>query len=1532
VPFEITYTIRWPPSVPSLRAGETLTKQKRGLPNIVDQASARVVFDRSVVAGGAPLVKLYDPLSERRERLDSLPGEADFSTLPFHLRSRLSYDGISRLLGFKGVLDTTSSVGEPLLLPNVMSKADWLAVRGLSTDAAFRGAVDRLYVKTRNPAGIQLSQSMVPNPYFPASRYPTYSGPDYDLDQWGGDAVANPAVDPSSPLLGLEINAAEEAVPAQHRGVPMALTAGAAGATGFVTVIFNDDPSLDPLPVSASVLRVACPVYAGEVKVIESDNVFDEKLTLRHSGDFGGDPDKFEFEWWYMPDTTGTPPVTLPPGNGWLRFGGDPLGQVSITIGGPGLLTISDNWFFVRYCFEGKFDFCASSEPLTQGNPCVKWSGLGGAPGATTTPRPQLAEGWIKRVVRGLNPFDSRIQDFHRAATNTFASALIQAGTRYEGDIAFSGEPEALNSVGLIEAYETVLRRGLQLSVDAGFNFGPANTALLLASGRIADLYMLLGNEAFADAADPIIGFDTSGEFGSLAPSVFAFQNQLSSLLEEELVLLRGRDDLAAPVGARPVYNRLFWNFTSGEGQVAYVQAYNIADQNVDGFVDERDARILFPQGHGDSWGHYLTALTSYYRLLRHPNYTWEPRAESVLVAGTPVLVDYLDERKFARAAAAKAKTGAEVVNLTYRERYVEDPAGQWQGYKDTDRERAWGLSEWSRRAGQGAYFDWLVANAILPAVDPDPERTGIRKIDRTTVEEIAEIVSEARAIQNEVDKADAGLNPLGLEKDVVPFDIDPNFLEVGSGIQGKTHFEQVYDRTLHAMAGAITVFDHANQLTEMLRRTQDTVNEFIANTDAQERDFRNRLIEIFGYPYADDIGPPGAYRSGYDGPDLVHYMYVDATALTGGSPGPVQEFSFTYKDPEGETLTGSLTDVQYNIETSGYGFTSNALGFSGQRRAPGELQMAISEVILADAAHRRAAREYSNLLRAIEDQTALIAALHALNAEQIEAVNDAQNTRIAMSALIIAAKAAELGFKRAAETVDTTTEAIIAGIPTVIGIASDAFSAARGVIKSVASPFEIFFRISGDVAEGAQTGFEEAKEIADAAAEIRIVAAAATYEATQAVRELEALVREEPLLRLDVYTAEEARRQAVGNYLAKLAEGERLIQELVTFRKLAAAETAEHRYRDMAFRLFRNDALQKYRAQFDLAARYVYLAAKAYDYETNFLGSERGSGERFLTDIVRQRSLGQILDEVPIAGTPGLADPLGRMRQNYLVLEGQFGFNNPQIETGYFSLRSELFRIRPQPAPEEAPDPDADEEWRLELMRHRVADLWDVPEFRRYCRPFAPEFSASGGRIAQPGIVIRFPTTITFGLNFFGHELGGGDGSYDPTNFTTKARSVGVWFTGYNATGLARTPRVYLVPAGMDVLRSPSGNTLATREFRIVDQKIPVPFPVGTADLQDPNWIPIAGSLSEDFAGIRRYSSFRAFHDSGFDEEELVFDTRVVGRSVWNTSWVLIIPGGTFLFDAEEGLDTFIEGVNRDGEGVSDIRIFFETFAFSGN
>ena len=167
----------------------------------------------------------------------------------------------------------------------------------------------------------------------------------------------------------------------------------------------------------------------------------------------------------------------------------------------------------------------------------------------------------------------------------------------------------------------------------------------------------------------------------------------------------------------------------------------------------------------------------------------------------------------------------------------------------------------------------------------------------------------------------------------------------------------------------------------------------------------------------------------------------------------------------------------------------------------------------------------------------------------------------------------------------------------------------------------------------------------------------------------------------------------------------------------------------------------------------------------------------------MRERALGQFLDDEPVAGVNGLSDPLARINQNYQVLSAQLGIDNPQTETARFSLRSELFRIEADSAKEtctagdqeciarNAARDEASQRWRETLQKYRVANLWSVPEFRRFCRPFAPE--AAG---AQPGLVIPFGTDITFGQNFFGLPLGPGDNSYDSSNFSTKINRLGVF------------------------------------------------------------------------------------------------------------------------------------------------------------
>jgi hypothetical protein len=211
-----------------------------------------------------------------------------------------------------------------------------------------------------------------------------------------------------------------------------------------------------------------------------------------------------------------------------------------------------------------------------------------------------LAEGWIKRVLAGIGPFEQRIQDYQDTQVNTIVSMISQAGARAVGDVALN--LDAVNQAGLIEVYETVLKRGMNLSIEGAppVDYPPANDALLLAAGRLADLYMLLGNESYADAADPTIAFGTDdGVYGAQATSLHCFMNQTASLLEEELGLLRGRDNSKLPsVQTHPIYNRFIWNFTRdiNGGEVAYALNYNIRNQNGDvaGTISTRLTRSFF--------------------------------------------------------------------------------------------------------------------------------------------------------------------------------------------------------------------------------------------------------------------------------------------------------------------------------------------------------------------------------------------------------------------------------------------------------------------------------------------------------------------------------------------------------------------------------------------------------------------------------------------------------------------------------------------------------------------------------------------------------------------------------------------------------------------------------------------------------------------------------------------------------------------------------------------------------------------------
>ena len=197
------------------------------------------------------------------------------------------------------------------------------------------------------------------------------------------------------------------------------------------------------------------------------------------------------------------------------------------------------------------------------------------------------------------------------------------------------------------------------------------------------------------------------------------------------------------------------------------------------------------------------------------------------------------------------------------------------------------------------------------------------------------------------------------------------------------------------------------------------------------------------------------------------------------------------------------------------------------------------------------------------------------------------------------------------------------------------------------------------------------------------------------------------------------------------------------------------------------------------------------------------------------------------------------------------------------------------------------------------------------------------------------------------------GDSAFDSTYYSTKIAGAGIRLVGYNEkingysgpeAALSATPSVYLLPLGNDRMRVPgSGEKAKIVDFSVVDQVVPVPYAIGSTELDENDWQPLHDGYTggvDPAARIRKYPSFRAV--TGEASEAGLSSTRLVGRSAWNTRWVIIIPAGSMCGGDSESRktvqDVFLRGkdVDRDGtadiSGVRDIELGLRAYSNSGN
>lgn len=1556
----IVYRPVWPElgpdglPLPTLAQGQTLTTAINGIAAVRGQDSVQVLYQQSIatnfVAKPATVV-LFDPTVEKKSVLtNGLPqsvltdiynGLSFFPNLPPNLISRFWFDPNGNKIVFTGQFNSDPVNGDYVML-NVLRGNDLAAINALCAPSdqnysAWTNAVANLatpeYTFYQNPA---VPGSYVINPNATATRH-------------AGDIV--------------EVTNSDTAVDSY------AMSAVGPGQ-GYVTYVVANglNPHYAGDPVSVYIARVAPPLFPGALVVVNSANAspFSQLVTFQHTADLAGRTSQYMYDWRIEPPVNGQPPG-LGTEPSWAQLPQYPGGPV-YTLGASGIQGLTDNYISMRYGYLS----------TNNGVISTNWSQWA---------NPILAEGWISRVTQALDPVAGRTQDLYNNAANTTASIIQLAGARWNGDVPLNAA--SLTNSGLIQLYETVLDVGESLSINSGINYGPANQSLLLAAGYLNDLYMTLGNAAWANSLNPTIGFGTDNTtYGSVATASFCFEGEEPTLLAQNLALLRGRDDSLSPgVNLPPAYNRLYWNYTYGisAGETIYALNYNITDQNGDGKVDATDAQIMFPQGHGDAYGHYLTAMMNYYKLLMNPNFDWVPQAQAVLVLGAAVTVNYQNETKFAAAAAAVARTGRQIFDLEWRQDYRPGTAGGW-GYFATNYigqypyvdnnsitqhvTRYWGMDHWASRVGQGTYLDWVVANSILPYKDTNPNDQGVQIVDRQTVQELQELPATAAALEADMDNANAGFTPLGLAQNAIPFDINPQQV---TGSNPQTHFEQVYARAVQALNNAVVAFNAAQNVTQNLRQEQNSLSDLQAAVTAQELAYNDQLIELYGTPYPDDLGPGGAYPQGYTGPDLIHYMYVDnpeTNTFGGYLPDPavaqsfnidIQEFPASWyssvynnfdfiKSTTSPGYSNGVDYISFNVGPDGF---SKPTSWTDERGSIGSIQKAQAALNSANDQLRMACYNAYYDKLSLDQAMLIFQAQNATNLANLglgEQISDAsQYVNNVQTGFNIFDKtinnAITLENNLISEVGGAIPETVIAGLAD----GGDFLAPFKFVAQIPLNILEAVAFASDSIAYGVTAGIANTSQnqILQYQQEI------STNQYNQSLQNgVQSLAQTEGKVQDDLVTinqAEVALNGAQGNYQALVAQGNRIQQERLTFRQHAAAKVQGYTVTDAAFLVFQNEDLERYTTLFNLAAEYAYMAANAYDYETGLLGTP--AGQSFLNQIISSSALGVIQNGQPQisgsgTGDPGLANALAEMKADWDVLKGRLGFNNPDGYGTTVSLRTENYRILPGAA--------GDTQWQELLQQNRVPDLLADTDVRNNCLQVG-----DGSGSAVPGIELSFGTTITDGQNLFGQPLGPGDHDFSSSSFATKIFSVGVCFDGYegmdnpvsntgvggtspgdptlDANGLAATPYVYLIPCGADSMRSPPlGDASTIRTWNVDDVAIPLPFNIGASDFSSTPFYTSADSLSEPLFATRKQQAFRpvsttaAFNTSiygatGALQPSQYTNQRLIGRSIWNSKWKLVIPGKTLLSDPNEGLTRFINS-------VKDVHLYFITYSYSGN
>jgi hypothetical protein len=129
-------------------------------------------------------------------------------------------------------------------------------------------------------------------------------------------------------------------------------------------------------------------------------------------------------------------------------------------------------------------------------------------------------------------------------------------------------------------------------------------------------------------------------------------------------------------------------------------------------------------------------------------------------------------------------------------------------------------------------------------------------------------------------------------------------------------------------------------------------------------------------------------------------------------------------------------------------------------------------------------------------------------------------------------------------------------------------------------------------------------------------------------------------------------------------------------------------------------------------------------------------------------------------------------------------------------------------------------------------------------------------------------------------------------------------------------------------MIAPPLGDTGSVRSWSVKDQALPLPFNLGATSFSTTQFFNADGTLSESPWVLRKHQAFRPVNDPAFFYTTVPTEftsSRLVGRSVWNGGWKIVIPANTLFANEQEGLSRFVAS-------VKDIELFLRTYSHSGN